>query len=208
MSTSLGFSSITENTNDKKTNNVKNKTIKHRKRIKGQNFLNSMNNDTKGFALGRRDVTDKDMADVEAVFDDIGESLDDEFNKKPNDLAPPANLTNNSGPAVENFGMLKEGMEQQEKYFAGQNQYYNQYVPTYTGTAQNIPYYSDIANSQELSGSKDDLMKKLNYVVHMLEGQHDEKTGHVTEELVLYMFLGVFVIFVVDSFARAGKYTR
>ena len=41
-----------------------------------------------------------------------------------------------------------------------------------------------------------------------LEGQQDEKTENVTEELVLYMFLGVFVIFVVDSFARAGKYTR
>ena len=32
--------------------------------------------------------------------------------------------------------------------------------------------------------------------------------AYVTEELVLYMFLGVFTIFVVDSFARAGKYTR
>ena len=51
-------------------------------------------------------------------------------------------------------------------------------------------------------------MKKLNYVVHMLEEQHDEKTGSVTEELVLYMFLGVFVIFVVDSFSRSGKYKR
>ena len=34
------------------------------------------------------------------------------------------------------------------------------------------------------------------------------KSQNVTEELVLYLFLGVFVIFVVDSFARAGKYTR
>ena len=36
----------------------------------------------------------------------------------------------------------------------------------------------------------------------------DFTTQNVTEELVLYMFLGVFTIFVVDSFARAGKYTR
>ena len=36
----------------------------------------------------------------------------------------------------------------------------------------------------------------------------DQKTENITEELVLYMFLGVFTIFVVDSFARAGKYTR
>ena len=51
-------------------------------------------------------------------------------------------------------------------------------------------------------------MTKLNYMIHLLEEQQDEKTDNVTEELVLYLFLGVFVIFVVDSFARAGKYTR
>ena len=45
-------------------------------------------------------------------------------------------------------------------------------------------------------------------MIHHLEDQQDEKTDNVTEELVLYLFLGVFVIFVVDSFARAGKYTR
>jgi hypothetical protein len=51
-------------------------------------------------------------------------------------------------------------------------------------------------------------MTKLNYTITLLEGQKDEKTDSVTEELVLYTFLGVFVIFIVDSFARAGKYTR
>ena len=51
-------------------------------------------------------------------------------------------------------------------------------------------------------------MKKLNYMIHLLEEQQDQKTENVTEELVLYSFLGIFVIFVVDGFARAGKYTR
>ena len=45
-------------------------------------------------------------------------------------------------------------------------------------------------------------------MIHVLEETKDEKTENITEELILYMFLGVFVIFVVDSFARAGKYTR
>ena len=78
--------------------------------------------------------------------------------------------------------------------------YYKQYVPYYTqmsGQAENLH-----------ASSGDDLMKKLNYMIHLLEEQHDEKTNNVTEELVLYLFLGVFVIFIVDSFARAGKYTR
>lgn len=55
---------------------------------------------------------------------------------------------------------------------------------------------------------KDELLKKINYMIHLLEEQKDVRTGHVTEELILYSFLGVFVIFVVDSFARAGKYVR
>ena len=45
-------------------------------------------------------------------------------------------------------------------------------------------------------------------MIHLLEEQQDEKTGHVTEELILYSFLGIFIIFIVDSFARAGKYVR
>lgn len=54
----------------------------------------------------------------------------------------------------------------------------------------------------------DPLMDKLNHVIHLLEEQQDDKTAHVTEEIVLYLFLGVFVIFIVDSFTRLGKYTR
>ena len=43
----------------------------------------------------------------------------------------------------------------------------------------------------------------MNHIIQMLEDQQDEKTGSVTEELILYCFLGVFVIFVVDSFVVA-----
>ena len=43
---------------------------------------------------------------------------------------------------------------------------------------------------------------------NLLEEQQDQKTGSVTEEVVLYSFLGVFIIFVVDSFTKVGKYTR
>lgn len=52
------------------------------------------------------------------------------------------------------------------------------------------------------------LMEKLNYVVSMLEEQQDEKVNTVTEEVVLYCFLGVFIIYVIDSFAKVGKYIR
>ena len=78
-------------------------------------------------------------------------------------------------------------------------QAYNQYVPYYTNSS---------AGSEMNYANRDELMRKLNYLIHMMEEGKDEKTENVTEELVLYLFLGVFVIFVVDSFARAGKYTR
>ena len=52
------------------------------------------------------------------------------------------------------------------------------------------------------------LLSKLDYIIHLLEEQHNEKTNHINEELILYLFLGIFMIFVLDSFARASKYTR
>jgi hypothetical protein len=71
---------------------------------------------------------------------------------------------------------------------------------------QFVPYYSQM--SQPSTGNRDDLLEKLNYMIHLLEEQQEDKTGHVLEEIVLYSFLGIFIIFIVDSFARAGKYIR
>jgi hypothetical protein len=45
-------------------------------------------------------------------------------------------------------------------------------------------------------------------MISLLEDQQDERTNTVTEEVVLYSFLGIFIIFVIDSFVRVGKYTR
>ena len=45
-------------------------------------------------------------------------------------------------------------------------------------------------------------------MMHLLEQQQHEKTNNITEEFILYTFLGVFMIFLVDGFARTGKYTR
>ena len=56
--------------------------------------------------------------------------------------------------------------------------------------------------------NNDSLMEKINYMIHMMEEQQHEKTGNITEEFILYTFLGVFIIFIVDSFNRTTKYTR
>lgn len=54
----------------------------------------------------------------------------------------------------------------------------------------------------------DKFMEKINYMIYLLEQQQSEKTSNITEEFILYTFLGIFIIFVVDSFARTGRYTR
>jgi len=52
------------------------------------------------------------------------------------------------------------------------------------------------------------LTEKLNYMIYLLEEQRDEKTGQITEELILYVFLGIFTLFVLDTFVKHGRYTR
>jgi len=69
-----------------------------------------------------------------------------------------------------------------------------------------VPYYDKTGGTTMLN--KEETTDKLDYLIHLLEEQQDMRTGHVTEELILYSFLGVFIIFVLDSFARAGKYVR
>lgn len=69
-----------------------------------------------------------------------------------------------------------------------------------------IPYYTQMSAPSEVK--KDELLLKLDKILTLLEEQRDEKTGHVTEEVILFSFIGIFIIFVVDSFARAGKYVR
>ena len=88
-------------------------------------------------------------------------------------------------------------------------EYYKRVLPGYSTSRNpsNKPYYNVNYNMQNNS-SDDVLLQKLNYMISLLEDQQDEKTNNVTEEVVLYSFLGIFIIFVVDSFARVGKYVR
>jgi len=70
---------------------------------------------------------------------------------------------------------------------------FNGYKPPSTGSA---------------TGSNTELVNKLNYVIGLLENQQDEKTNNVTEDLIIYALLGVFIIFVIDKFVNVGKYVR
>lgn len=77
------------------------------------------------------------------------------------------------------------------------NQYYKQYIPYLNQGSREFP-----------DQPKSELIEKLNYIIDLLEDQQDYKTNSIFEDLILYAFLGIFVIFIVDSFAKSGKYVR
>jgi len=79
------------------------------------------------------------------------------------------------------------------------SRYYEQFVPYAETLANQLA-----SSSGGVSGTNAALIEKLNYIIHMLEEKKDEKTGHVIEELVLYCFLGIFIIFVIDTFTHAA----
>jgi hypothetical protein len=92
-------------------------------------------------------------------------------------------------------------------------EYYKRVIPGYTQQKNpvNKPYYSTANYSQPVVqefATQDVLLQKLNYMITLLEDQQDERTNNVTEEVVLYSFLGIFIIFIADTFVKAGKYVR
>jgi len=82
------------------------------------------------------------------------------------------------------------------------DEYYKKMLPNINGVAQknpiNRPYYNNESQVQGYANtqtSQDILLQKLNYMINLLEEQQDEKTNNVTEEVILYSFLGIFIIF-------------
>ena len=106
------------------------------------------------------------------------------------------NSVNNSLYNLENSNILGN-LNSAKNNLASYNESYN-YSASNNQSQSESPMHFDNNN----------LLKKLDYIIHLLEEQHNEKTNHITEELILYLFLGLFILFVLDSFARASKYHR
>ena len=225
MTSTLGFSDFEPNiSNHKNKRKAHSKTRKRNHKVtskKVEQFLNFMNNNSEenennnnessslgqGANLGRRESSLGEFNPPsppqltkfpeESKENEITEEID--FNKMAED-----DNDDDGDVNIESFNTMESNVIN--------NEYYKQYLsPQMQQMASGYaPTFNSMSNVPALAGNSDpnDLMKKLNYMIHLLEEQQDEKTETVTEELILYMFLGVFVIFVCDSFARAGKYTR
>ena len=126
--------------------------------------------------------------------------------------APEPNYENDKNLDLNNFNTNYGDSKSVEEY-------YKKMLPSYS--PQKNPNNRQYYNSNQLSdanvhldqslytgNNQDLLLQKLNYMINLLEEKQDERTNNVMEEVVLYSFLGIFIIFVVDSFARVGKYVR
>jgi hypothetical protein len=101
-----------------------------------------------------------------------------------------------------NYGDEKKNEEYYKRLIAGYSQKKNGQI-----NLTNKPYYSQV-NYQAPINEDSVLLKKMNYMITLLEDQQDERTNNVTEEVILYSFLGIFIIFIADTFVRVGKYVR
>lgn len=182
----------------RKRDNLRNKTLKRREPMKSNSNVDTM----------MKRIHDDDVNDDD---DDNGLS-----NYQP--LQPPNSVANERIDNANANNMEKRMSEQQnvvpnmnmntaqaqrEGFTQLPSEYAKQYYQQY------VPYFNQGSDDTTPNGvNKDELLTKLNQIIYLLEEQQDEKTGNVTEELILYSFLGIFIIFIVDSFARVGKYVR
>jgi len=138
------------------------------------------------------------------------------------------NMTNNNEQIFRTLGNSPQPNNQNEVEFIANDysnygdektneEYYKRVLPGYLQQQQQIsqknpvnkPYYTQVNyNPTNSIGDDNVLLQKMNYMITLLEDQQDERTNNVTEEVILYSFLGIFIIFIADTFVRVGKYVR
>lgn len=166
----------------------------------------------------RRNLDEKIDNDVLNTIQQIHNSIDNNDDDDNNNFVPPPPAISAGSERVDMRNELQEEQEQQQEndndfstpYL---KQYYNQFnsnLAVSNSAIDDSAYRNTLTNPnvQLSNNSNDDLINKMNHMIHLLEDQQSRKTEHVTEEIILYSFLGIFTIFVVDSFAKVGKYVR
>ena len=113
---------------------------------------------------------------------------------------------NESDPAAKGNHLVRPPPVSYSKNTGGSSMNGSSFSQSYSPT----PYYKGISSKQQgpTDHSSKELMEKLNYMIHLLEEQQKEPTQNILEEFALYGLLGIFMIYMVDSFAKVGKYTR
>jgi len=123
------------------------------------------------------------------------------------------NLGNQPHPNYEKDNLELNNIQANYGDSRSATEYYKKMIPNYKDNSAGLGLGHTRSNGHSMAATYDNvandvLLQKLNYMIHLLEEQQDEKTNNVTEEVILYSFLGIFIIFIADTFVRAGKYVR
>lgn len=217
---SLWNNDSTNNSNQKRIPTIR-KTIKNRK----QNDNNNIPSSNETFKLttieDMQNINDDRNSKVTQLLDKIT-SVDNE-NEQLGDFNPIEPPSINVKKDMDDNNLVDDYVPPKFNYSEASN--------SFKTNNTNVMYGADDSKSSNLSNyatsydppkkvqtkqpiyakmgiNNDSLMEKINYMIHMMEEQQHEKTSNITEEFILYTFLGVFIIFIVDSFNRTAKYTR
>tara|TARA_B110000967_G_scaffold11959_1_gene11717 strand:+ start:6196 stop:6807 length:612 start_codon:yes stop_codon:yes gene_type:complete len=183
---------VANNSNSIQRKRERNKTMKKREPTKNVN-------NPKLDAMMKRIHDSEEYANEDDDDNDDGNQLS---NFEP--ISPP-HIQSNDESGVPNAPDYSDNSReaQQENFTQMPTEYAKQYYQQY------VPYHNQGSDDVRPNGAnKDELLNKLNQIIYLLEEQQGERTNNVSEELILYSFLGIFIIFIVDSFARVGKYVR
>lgn len=211
------------------TTNFKNKTLKNKKQVKfaqDENDNDNINRDNFNYnynSLNKPNFNQnkkiKDLSNLISKLhnkDEGGEEINDTI-----DYTVYQDAYNMSNKFLDNTKIYSDTADNEienDKYnksISNINDFYNQdtdlmnYNNNYNASNNQFENTSNLSDEHKkyLEINKR-ILGKLDNILNLLEDQKSEKTGHVTEELILYVFLGIFIIYIIDSFARVGKYVR
>lgn len=189
---------IKNSENDENINNNRNKKVESI--IEKMTNMNDDSSDLADFnpELPKPPKVDDLIPKIENMVPDIKRAIPNDIN----DLYDPIESYENNG-IEENF----EGMDPTSVYKRKGSSYVDSYQPHISYNNNSVPMRQHVKQKPSYSADTD-LIEKINYMIHLLEEQKKEPTQNILEEYILYCLLGVFMIYLVDSFTKAGKYVR
>jgi hypothetical protein len=198
----------------KNTKDPSNRTYKNRKSVNFSQDENTENTENNKNKLTNINSLLSKIHDNDNDEDD--EDDDNNFKEQYDKISTIVNTNSNTDIINSELQKLNSNPENNANTATAANTNVNSKYSNFNDSYKtNLDYLNTQYQNESLNNSgpnatynNTQLLSKLDYIIHLLEEQHNEKTNHITEELILYLFLGIFIIFVLDSFARASKYIR
>ena len=203
-----GNTTMNNGGNKRQLRNSNNKTIKKRYNQNVQNMLQTINSNPIA------NLVNNDDNGITNEFEGMESGIN---NNEPADFNPPnyaeitkmPNVTKNNSNGYP-VNVTKESFKGLNYSTISNDNNANNDIGANDEYVKPFINYNARQNEDDnmIKNKKDTMLEKMNYMIMLLEEQQNEKTDHIMEELILYFFLGIFMIFMVDSFVRSGKYVR